>query len=279
MDIRRISAIVLAAALSTFGAALAQDAEGMRDHPNIPRFPGTVISNASQHDFGSHEFALGAEKTRRVEGRFWKIDYAVKEGAKTPGPLEVARNYGNLFRKRGGSVPFEEVDASGGQVTLNMPTPQGVLWMEVQVANGGELISLTLVQEAALEQKVEFTAGELGQALAASGRVALHGIRFDTGKDTIRPESERLLGEVLALLQSDGGLRLRIEGHTDNVGKPADNMGLSRRRAEAVKGWLVGKGIPAGRMEAVGHGDTRPMARNDSEEGRASNRRVELVKS
>ena len=115
MDIRRISAIVLAAALSTFGAALAQDAEGTRDHPNIPRFPGTVISNASQHDFGSHEFALGAEKTRRVEGRFWKIDYAVKEGAKTPGPLEVARNYGNLFRKRGGSVPFEEVDASGGR--------------------------------------------------------------------------------------------------------------------------------------------------------------------
>ena len=275
----RVGRLLLAAALVSSPPAFAQDAEGAKDHPNIPRFPGTIISNATQHDFGAHEFDLGGDKMKRVEGRYWKIDYAVKEGAKTPGPLEVARNYANLFRKRGGAVVMEQVDSSGGMSTLRMPTGQGDLWMEIQISNGGELVSFTLVQEAGMEQKVEYSADEMAQSLAASGRVALYGILFDTGKDTIKPESGKLLAEVLKLLENDATLKLRIEGHTDNVGKPAENLALSKRRAEAVKRWLVAKGIAAGRLEPAGFGDTKPVAPNTSDEGRSKNRRVELAKA
>jgi outer membrane protein OmpA-like peptidoglycan-associated protein len=129
-----------------------------------------------------------------------------------------------------------------------------------------------------MEQKVELSADEMGKALAASGRIALYGILFDTGKDAIKPESEKVLGEIAALLARDKALTLRIEGHTDNVGKPADNLALSKRRAEAVKRWLVGKGVADARLEAAGLGDTKPVAPNGTDEGRAKNRRVELAR-
>jgi OOP family OmpA-OmpF porin len=81
------------------------------------------------------------------------------------------------------------------------------------------------------------------------------------------------------MLQQQAGLRLRIEGHTDNVGKAAYNLELSKRRAESVKTYLVSKfQLDASRLTTEGFGDTRPIAKNDTDQGRAQNRRVELVK-
>ncbi len=255
-----------------------EDDPSVKDHPTIPRFPGMVIAGGTQQDFGAHEFELGGDKRKRVEGRYWRIDYAVKEGGKTPGPLEVARNYGNQFKQRGGKVLFEQVDSGGGQAVMRMPSGGGELWLDLAINNGGELITFTIVAEGAMEQKVELSAEEMGKALAASGRIALYGILFDTGKDSIRPESEKVLAEIARMLSGNAALKLRIEGHTDNVGRAADNLALSRRRAESVKRWLVGKGVAEARLEATGFGDARPVAANATEDGRAKNRRVELVR-
>lgn len=274
----KLQRLFLALALFAGAFAWAQDDPSVKDHPAIPRFPGMVISGGAQQDFGAHEFDLGEGKTKRVEGRYWRIDYAVKEGGKTPGPLEVARNYGSQFKKRGGAVVFEQVDAGGGQAVMRMPSGSGNLWLDIAINNGGELITFTIVAEGEMEQKVELSADEMGKALASAGRIALYGILFDTGKDAIKPESEKALGEIATLLARDKALRLRIEGHTDNVGKAADNLALSRRRAEAVKRWLVGKGVADARLEAAGLGDTKPVAPNDGDAGRAKNRRVELAR-
>lgn len=119
---------------------------------------------------------------------------------------------------------------------------------------------------------------KLYDALSASGRVATHGILFDTGSDNIRAESTPTLKEMVAMLTEHPDLSLTIEGHTDNVGDAQANMALSAKRAEAVKAYLVGKGVSADRLATKGLGATKPVAPNTSAEGRQQNRRVELVK-
>ncbi|MDZ7629893.1 MAG: OmpA family protein [Gemmatimonadaceae bacterium] len=120
---------------------------------------------------------------------------------------------------------------------------------------------------------------KLYEALAADGRVATQGIYFDTGSDQIRPESTPTLKEIAAMVAEHEGLRLGIEGHTDNVGAPAANLDLSKRRAAAVKAYLVSTlNVDASRLEATGLGSTKPAQPNTTPEGRQTNRRVELVK-
>jgi len=120
---------------------------------------------------------------------------------------------------------------------------------------------------------------KLYDALAADGRVATQGILFDVGSDRIRPESAPTLKEIAAIVTDHDGLRLLIEGHTDNVGAPAANLDLSKRRADAVKAYLVGTlRVDAARLEASGFGSIKPAQPNTTAEGRQTNRRVELVK-
>jgi outer membrane protein OmpA-like peptidoglycan-associated protein len=119
---------------------------------------------------------------------------------------------------------------------------------------------------------------KLYDALAASGRVATHGILFDTGSDHIRAESTPTLKEITTMLAEHPDLSLTIEGHTDNVGDAQANMALSAKRAEAVKAYLVGKGVSADRLTTAGLGASKPAAPNTTVEGRQQNRRVELVK-
>lgn len=120
---------------------------------------------------------------------------------------------------------------------------------------------------------------DLYDVLNAEGRVATQGVFFDTGSDRIRPESAPTLKEIGDMLRQHGSLELVIEGHTDNVGDAAFNLGLSERRAAAVKAYLESEfGIAPGRLQASGFGVTKPAASNDTPEGRQQNRRVELVK-
>lgn len=133
----------------------------------------------------------------------------------------------------------------------------------------------------ALLGNLRIAAGETSiyDALLESGRVATQGILFDTGRDVIRPESTPTLTEIGEMLQQYGDLRLRIEGHTDNVGSSASNRALSERRAAAVRDHLIRNfGIAGSRLEAQGFGDTRPAATNETGAGRQQNRRVELVR-
>jgi OOP family OmpA-OmpF porin len=120
---------------------------------------------------------------------------------------------------------------------------------------------------------------KLYDALAEKGRVSTQGIYFDTGSDRIQPESSPTLKEMGTMLKEHPELKLVIEGHTDNVGKPDANQTLSEKRANAVRQFLVDSyQIEGGRLQAKGLGETKPVAPNDSPEGRQSNRRVELVK-
>ncbi len=145
----------------------------------------------------------------------------------------------------------------------------------------GRTFALVVTLEAKpREQKmVTVKAADLGSAIASGGKVALYGILFDFDQATLRPDSAAQLGEIAALLNADPALKLMVVGHTDNVGGAAHNLELSQRRADAVVAALAAQhGIAAERLLAQGMGSASPLASNDSEDGRARNRRVELVK-
>jgi outer membrane protein OmpA-like peptidoglycan-associated protein len=110
-----------------------------------------------------------------------------------------------------------------------------------------------------------------------AGRVALY-INFDTGKAAIRPDSRQIIDQIAGMLNDEPALNITVEGHTDSTGDPAGNLRLSEMRAAAVVAALVERGIDGARLSAVGYGRTKPIANNGTEEGRAKNRRVELVK-
>ena len=265
-------------ALSSAPAFAQEDAEGAKDHPVLARLAGYYISAAEVQEFGSYEFTMADGNGKKVEGRYWEISYWLKEGAKNPGALAISRNYSNAMIAKKGRKILEDVDAGGGRSTVTMPLGDGRnLWVDISVSNGGEAYTLTIVEEAAMNQQIAITAEWLAEQLAKSGSVALEGITFDTAKAAIKTESKPVLDQIGALLTNDAALRLEIQGHTDNVGAPTANLALSQQRAEAVKKYLVDThGIAAARLTTAGFGDTRPVADNKTEEGRAKNRRVEL---
>lgn len=120
---------------------------------------------------------------------------------------------------------------------------------------------------------------QLSTALEKNGRARLDGINFDFNSDTIRVESEPLLDQVAAMLKEHGDWTVTLEGHTDNVGGASFNLDLSTRRAAAVKTYLIKAGVPAARLSSKGFGFDKPVASNDTQGGRAENRRVEIAKN
>ena len=123
-------------------------------------------------------------------------------------------------------------------------------------------------------------AAKIERDLTQEGRAVVYGIYFDFASDHIKEESDAVLAEIARVLQQHPTWSLAVEGHTDNIGGDTDNLTLSRRRAAAVKQALVTRyKVDGKRLQTAGYGASRPKDTNDSLEGRARNRRVELVKS
>ena len=141
-------------------------------------------------------------------------------------------------------------------------------------------VYVTVVESKAMDTgKIAFlNASDMQKSLDATGRVNLYGIYFDTDKDTIKPESKPTLDEIGKLMKGNPQLRLQVVGHTDSTGDDAHNKDLSNRRAASVIRALTQAGIDAKRFTSRGAGASEPVMPNDNEEGRAKNRRVELVR-
>lgn len=172
---------------------------------------------------------------------------------------------------------------NGGEVYVSIyaATQTGGSMGNVSSAlKGRVLVMLDLLETKAMQQNLAFVSAEqIGGALGKDGRVALYGILFDFDKADIKPESDKQLAEMAAVLKSSAGLKVFIVGHTDNKGTFAYNTDLSQRRADSVAKALATRfGIAADRMVSKGVGPLSPLAPNDNENGQAKNRRVELVR-
>jgi outer membrane protein OmpA-like peptidoglycan-associated protein len=225
--------------------------------------------------FGVYEFSSTKGPKTPVEGKFTFLTYSFTgERANEPSGLAVVRNYENAFQKVGGTILQSDPQrwVNGKIVKDGQET-----WVQVEKGNGA--IWLRIVEKKAMEQYIVADAAAFGNDIRATGHAAVYGINFDTGKSTIKPESAQAIGEIAKLLTADPSLKVFVVGHTDTVGGVDSNIKLSQDRAEAVLQALVrDHGIAPARLRASGCGPFAPVASNDTEEGRAKNRRVELVK-
>ena len=255
-------------------------------------------------------------KSLTLEGKVTKVTYVSNDPKRTA--LEVFRNYQGELAAGGWEILWEgtgeELSAGkgllfhslfpnrpGGTFAICHPganflaAKKGGSHLALFVANyksgfvvpktlqpksGVPVIALDVIETQALEEKMVLVkAEEMASGILQQGAVNLYGFHFDTASATLKPESDATLDEVAKLLKSEPALRLLVVGHTDNVGKFDGNIELSQNRAASVVAALTQR-LPAAaeRLTPCGVGFQCPIASNSSEEGRAKNRRVALVK-
>ncbi len=275
---KRVALLLLSVIALSFATAVrAQQADdpACKDHPAITRMPNYWLRSCTHSQFDSHAFPTGPGKTTTVEGELWTFNYypPTTTGAK-PSELQIVRNYENAVKAQGGTV----VGTDHGRHTFKLARDGNEIWIDLWAEFTGKY-GMTVVQKKAMEQDVTVTAATLATRLKATGHIAVEGIFFDTGKAELKPESQAAIAEIAKLLKADPALKLYVVGHTDNVGLFDANVKLSQARADAVVQSLIGThGIVAARLRAFGGGPTAPVSTNDTDTGRARNRRVELVK-
>ncbi|SPE17560.1 OmpA family domain-containing protein [Candidatus Sulfotelmatomonas gaucii] len=295
-----------------FAATQDQDVEGSKDHPLISRYPGSYIAKYLTKEFDEFALPLGPvdventiTKNQPLEGKITRIVYVAPAGRTV---LEVFRNYQDALTKAGFETLFtcgpqgcgstianayansgDSADYWGPEhgihyISAKLARPEGDVYVSLLVDDQGP-DSRTDAELYVIEVKpmesglITVDAASLANDINRTGHASVYGIYFDTAKADVKPESDATMKEIAKLLQGDSKLNLYVVGHTDNQGALDMNMDLSLRRAEAVLAALTTKyAVPASRLKAYGCGPYSPVASNDNEDGRAKNRRVELVK-
>lgn len=286
---------------TTGGGGQAAPAAAFRVEP----YAGSSVRQDQTLAFDAYEFVIGKEsngdlRSRTVEGRVTRSIYDNPRGRST---LEIVRNYEQALRGKGLRIVHqcagrEDCGGTGTRASnwnrvagMNIGAGGDFRYVAAEGAVGGRQVNVavmvnahrnwvTVVEGEGMQTgQVGVNADELAQALAEDGKVRLEGIYFDTGLATLRAESRDALAQVAELMRRDPSLRLEIVGHTDSVGNATANLRLSESRALAVRSALVvDHGVPDRRLRSRGAGAAEPVAPNDSEAGRALNRRVELVR-
>ncbi len=275
----RLRPFVLALGIASVAAssAVAQkpDAAGCKDHDVLSRLPDYWIESCVAKQFDAYGFMVAKGPANRVEGKFWNIRYQPQPSMNPkPSTLQVLRNVENAVKQVGGA----KLAADQSKETFKITKDGKELWIEAWADYTGKYI-LTIVEREAMQQQMVANADAFADALKTTGHIAVDGILFETGKATLKPESDAPIAEVAKLLKANASLKLFVVGHTDNVGAIDGNMKLSADRAASVVQALVKThGIDAARLKAFGNGPYAPVASNDTDDGRAKNRRVELVK-
>ena len=261
----------MAVLLICSAAGFAQDAEGCKDHPLFSRMPGYYISECTQN-YNQLDFYNNKGEDVVLEGNLtyaWYI-FNTESGQTEPSYFQIQKNYANAILKIGGKKIYE--DKGLGCYELNKNGKE--YRIKVASTNNSDIILNVLEIEA---MKQDISANEMLDALNKDGFITLN-ILFETGKSTIQKESLPIIDQINELMKLDLALKISIEGHTDNVGEAAGNKKLSNDRARSVMLALVAKGIDKTRLSSIGWGQEKPVADNRTEEGRAKNRRVEIVK-
>lgn len=257
-----------------------------------------VNGNAVTNDFDSFPFWTG-KQYQWVEGKIYAAGFGAAPD-KSFSQLEVSRNVEALVSSLGGvkvasgQIPpeaLEQLDAKGIGVryseglgdVYNYPSETYVvhradrdIWIHLcsHTAGGGWVVAETKPFQATA---VILPAAELQQQLDATGKATIQ-VNFASGRAEILPESQPQIAQVLSLLQGNPTLRLAVNGHTDSTGDRTGNKSLSQDRAQTVVAALTAGGIAGERLQAAGFGQEQPIADNATEEGKARNRRVELIR-
>jgi len=290
--------VVIVCFLSTIGLVAQRPA--VQGHPLIPPYPGSTAGPpAKTVDFDEFDIPVGPAKDRKftklepVQGRMTSFMYG---RPKDRSQLEIFRNYESALKDAGFVTLFSchgvecgtQVNhpplgyiPSGNEaryLAAKLTRPQGDIYVAMHVQPLDTRFVIVESKPMATGV-VKISAEALAKDINATGHVAVYDILFDTGRAEVKPESSATLAEITRLLAQTPQLTLHVVGHTDNVGGLAQNLELSKRRADAVVAALTATHkVAAARLRADGVGPLAPVASNDTDAGRAKNRRVELVK-
>ena len=252
-----------------------EDAPGCKDSPMFNRMPNTFIGQCSSN-FNEMEISMSAENTQKKEGTKTYIQYNYSlEEATAPSFFQIVKNFENAIIKTGGKRVYYSKEA--GVATFFTQSVGKDVWV---VLNDGAGVKLGNFELSILEvegMKQDIAASEMLETLNTSGSLALY-INFETGKSIIKTESQTIIVQIAQMLTENTSLKISIEGHTDNVGTPQTNQTLSENRAKAVMNAVAAKGIDKSRLVFKGWGQSKPISDNNTEDGKAKNRRVEIVK-
>jgi OOP family OmpA-OmpF porin len=278
-DMKNVIAVIFSLVLLQTGLGFSmqpdQDIKGSKDHPLLTRMPDFHITGYKDTEFDSYRFNVQNKTPEVIEGHKYYIQYNLNTGASEPGELKIRRNVQDALKKIGGKVVFD--DNFNKVSTIVILKDNKETWIEVR--SYSNMYRLNILEREAMKQDITANAEAMGNDINSTGHVAVYGIYFDSGKTEIKPESDVAIEKISKLLMSNATLKLYIVGHTDNVGTIEANMKLSKDRADAVVNALITKyGMPATRLKSYGVASLSPVASNDNDEGKAKNRRVELVK-
>jgi outer membrane protein OmpA-like peptidoglycan-associated protein len=259
----------------TVGIALAQmDIEGSKDHSLITRMPGYSISEYTVSDFGAYDPTVVGGKDVHWEGKVYSLGYTREEGGRPISMLQIVRNYEAVIKRIGGKI----LGGDERRVAAEIRKEGTMTGVYVEAFNEGRNYNLMIVESQTMQQEVIADAKAMRNDLAETGKTIVHGIYFDTGSATLKPESESALAEMVKLFNGSPALKVYVIGHTDNVGGLESNLKLSSDRAASVVKAITTRGVAASRLKSAGVGPYSPVASNDTDEGKAKNRRVEFVK-
>jgi len=251
--------------------------EDSLEHPVIKPMPKyEIIQRVSNKDpFGSLTVKVKENnKTTRkkVDGQFWRLSY--NKSDKSPVSAgEIIGNYKLAILEKGGKITY----LSTRDLHFSVPRKDGgISYATLHVASSH--YEIKIVDEKSLKTVLDFGAEELKKALDTHGHIAVYGINFLINSDSLQVGAAKILEEFARLMMLYPELKIEIQGHTDNTGAAAHNLQLSNRRARTGQKFILLYGINPSRMLAKGYGMAKPIDTNDTEEGRAKNRRVELVK-
>ena len=246
--------------------SLSQDIAGSKDHPMFNRLAGYYITDYEQEEFASEEFVDENCNTVKVEGKLTVIRY---ECDCETAPLKVIRNYTNAAKNIGG----KSCEYSNTSAYINIKKGNMETWVNVWASEN--TYDLTIIEKGEVEQ--EITANSILKELNETGKAILY-INFDSGKATIKQESMPIVEQIIEMMKQAKDIKLSVEGHTDSDGSNESNQKLSEARSKAVVETIVKGGIDASRLNSAGFGEEKPIADNSTAEGKAKNRRVELIK-
>jgi outer membrane protein OmpA-like peptidoglycan-associated protein len=277
-----IAAITLVAALT--GAAQPRDVAGSKDPALLTRMPNFYISDFKDVQFDAHEFVVAKGNStvnQHAEGHlmYWRYDI-IPGTATLPSWLQIFRNHENAVQRLGGKTMYNAGPGNNYDSTFLISKNGTDIWIELHPRGrsaGSGMYELLIVEVQKMQQDVVANADALKSGLADSGHVEVPGIFFDFAKSDIKPESQPAIEEVVKMLKASPAAKVWVVGHTDNVGSFDANVTLCIARAAAVVKALVAAGIDAHRLMAHGAGPFAPVASNATDDGRARNRRVELV--
>ena len=287
-------------------AGAAGSTRGASDHPLIPRYEGSQIVHYETEEFTDYGLRTGKVKssgTRMVEGELTRITY---QGPQDRSVLEVFRNYETALREAGAQILFTCAGAACGDIRKDIESDKRymLLWgsgdhryLAARLSRGGRelfvslwvtknasggpargraMAQLDVMETRAMDDRMAAIDADALRRDLADGSATLYGIQFDTGTDRLRPEAENQIVQIATLLEQDRRLAIEVIGHTDAQGSESSNVALAERRAQRVVDRLTALGIDGARLHARGLGESMPVAGNDTEEGRALNRRVEI---